>query len=70
MAHSFRTVKAADDALAVHVKGVGNTNEPFETQVSDLIADLLLNLPDREAMARVAERALSDATEDAKESDV
>lgn len=45
MANTRKTRLAARKALTIHVEGVGNQFDPEETQVSDLIADLLLLLP-------------------------
>lgn len=67
MANTWKTRLATRKALALHVEGVGNQSDPEETQIADLIADLLLLLPDDETADRVAERALMHASQDRSE---
>lgn len=64
MANTPKTREAARKALAVHVERVGGTEDDETTQIVDLIADLLLLLPDDETADQVAEAALGHATQD------
>lgn len=57
MANTWKTRLAARKALAAHVEGVGNQSDPEETQIADLIADLLLLLPDNETAEAVVDSA-------------
>lgn len=67
MANTPRTRKAARDALDVHVAGVGGAENDFTTKIIDLIADLLLLLPDNETAEQAAKRAVEHAFVDRSE---
>lgn len=67
MANTWKARLGARKALAVHVEQVGGTENDESTQIIDLIADLLLLLPDDETADRVAERALMHASQDRSE---
>ena len=64
MANTPRTRQAAESALSVHVERIGGAENDRETQIIDLIADLLLLLPDNGTADLVAERAALHAFED------
>lgn len=64
MANTPLTRAAARTALEAHAYIVGGTTFDRETQIVDLIADLLLLLPDDETADQVAERAAMHASED------
>ena len=57
MANTQKAREGARKALAAHVEHVGGTENDETTQIVDLIADLLLTLPDDETAEQVAERA-------------
>lgn len=67
MANTPEARRAADNALWSHIRATGGRENSRETQVVDLIADLLLTLPDDETADRVAERALMHASQDRSE---
>ncbi|QMP84463.1 hypothetical protein HUN42_00086 [Streptomyces phage Dagobah] len=67
MANTPEARKAADNALWLHIRAVGGTENEFTTQVVDLIADLLLLLPDDETANQVVERAAMHASQDRAE---
>lgn len=64
MANTPQTRGSARKALAVHVEGVGGQSEPEETQIADLIADLLLLLPDDASADYVLTKAWDNASQD------
>lgn len=67
MANTWKTRLAARAALAVHIDRVGGTENDETTQIIDLIADLLLLLPDDEAAELVVEQAAQHASQDRAE---
>lgn len=64
MANTPKAREGACKALAVHVDIVGGAENDETTQIIDLIADLLLILPDDAEADRVAEAALMHASQD------
>jgi len=67
MANTWKARLGARKALTAHVEHVGGTENDETTQIIDLIADLLLLLPDDEAAELVAERAALHASQDRAE---
>lgn len=57
MANTPQTCQAAREALETHVSHVGGTENDETTQIVDLIADLLLLLPDNETAEAVVDSA-------------
>lgn len=68
MANTPKAREGARKALAAHVEHVGGTENDERTQIVDLIADLLLTLPDNHTSALVVDAALGHAVQDRAES--
>jgi hypothetical protein len=68
MANTPITRQAAESALNTHVGITGGAENDFTTKIVDLIADLLLLLPDDETAERVAAAAIEHASHDRSES--
>ena len=68
MANTPQARRAAESSLLNHISIVGGSENDRETQIVDLIADLLLLLPDDERAELVAERAQLHASQDRSES--
>lgn len=64
MANTPTTRRAAESALTIHVGIVGGAENDRETQIVDLIADLLLLLPNDERAELVAAAAIGHAEQD------